>query len=130
MSSFELEIDEKSLAGSTFMARVANEIRRAAAIEKSQRKLTQQAIADKIGTSRAVVNREMTGVENLTARRAGELLWAMGWEPYFEARKVQTNTGQNSNPINTSTKSFPGVVDSDAAPTTAANNNELMIAVE
>jgi hypothetical protein len=89
MTSFEeLEIDEKSYVGSTFMARVANEIRRAAAIEKAARKVTQQAIADKIGTSRAVVNREMQGLENLSARRIAELLWALGWEPYFEARKI------------------------------------------
>lgn len=88
MTSFELDIvDEKSLAGSSFVARVAKEIRRALAAEKTSRKLTQQALADKIGTSRAVVNREVQGLENLTARRIGELLWAMGWEPYFEARK-------------------------------------------
>jgi hypothetical protein len=84
----ELEIDEKSQVGSMFMARVANEIKRAATIEKSKRKLTQQAIADKVGTSRAVINREMSGVENLTARRTAEILWAMGWEPYFEARPI------------------------------------------
>ncbi len=89
----ELEIDEQSRVGSMFMARVANEIRRAAAIEKSTRKITQQMIADKIGTSRAVVNREMQGLENLSARRTAELLWALGWEPYFEAKKVPD--GQN-----------------------------------
>ena len=71
-----------------FMARVANEIRRAAALEKASRKVTQQAIAEKIGTSRAVVNREMQGLENLSARRIAELLWALGWEPHFEARKI------------------------------------------
>jgi hypothetical protein len=89
----ELEIDEKSRIGSEFMARVSNEIRRAVAIEKSSRKITQQAVADKIGTSRAVVNREMQGLENLSARRIAELLWALGWEPFFEARKVPQ--GQN-----------------------------------
>ena len=89
MTSYELDLlDEKSLAGSEFMARVAREIRHALAVEKSTRKLTQQAIADKIGTSRSVVNREVQGLENLTSRRIGELLWAIGWEPYFEARKV------------------------------------------
>jgi len=88
MSSFEVEIDEQSLVGSTFMARVANEIRRAANEEKATRKITQQAIADKIGTSRSVINREMSGLENLTVRRIAEILWALGWEPYFQARKL------------------------------------------
>jgi hypothetical protein len=96
MNSFELEIDEKSRAGSEFMARVVNEIRRALASEKSTRKITQQAIADKIGTSRAVVNRQIQGLENLGARRIGELLWAIGWEPHFEARKIPA--GENQHP--------------------------------
>lgn len=90
MNSYELEIDEKSDVGMTFMARVASEIRRAALEEKAGRKITQQAIAEKVGTSRAVINREMSGLENLTARRTAEILWALGWEPYFEARKIPT----------------------------------------
>jgi hypothetical protein len=96
MTSFELEFDEKSRVGSEYMAHVVNEIRRAAAFEKSSRKLTQQAIADKVGTSRAVINRQMQGLENLGARRIAEILWAMGWEPYFEARKIPV--GENENP--------------------------------
>jgi hypothetical protein len=88
MTSYELEIDEKSYVGSTFMARVVNEIRRAASIEKASRKITQEAIAKKIGTSRAVINREMQGLENLSSRRIAEILWALGWEPHFEARKI------------------------------------------
>jgi hypothetical protein len=98
MNSFELEIDEKSRVGSEFMARVVNEIRRAVASEKASRKLTQQAIADKIGTSRAVINRQIQGLENLSARRIAEILWAIGWEPHFEARK--TPEGDNSRPAN------------------------------
>ena len=88
MNSFELELDEQSCVGSEFMARVNNEIRRAVATEKSSRKITQQAIADKVGTSRAVINRQIQGLENLGARRVAEILWAIGWEPYFEARKI------------------------------------------
>jgi hypothetical protein len=94
MTSFELSIDEQSLIGSRFMARVANEIRRAANEEKSARKITQQMIADKIGTSRHVINRQMQGLENLTARRTAEILWALGWEPYFEARKIPAGNNQ------------------------------------
>ena len=87
MDTFEIEINEQSRVGSEFMARVVNEIRRALATEKTKRKLTQQDIADAIGTSRAVINRQVQGYENLTARRTAEILWAIGWEPYFEARR-------------------------------------------
>ena len=96
MNSFELEIDEKSRAGSEFMARVVNEIRRAFAAEKASRKITQQAIAEKIGTSRAVINRQVQGLENLSARRIGELLWAIGWEPKFSAERIPD--GDNEHP--------------------------------
>jgi hypothetical protein len=88
MNSFEIEIDEKSRVGSEFMARVVNEIRRALSTEKKKRKLTQQNIADTIGTSRAVINRQVQGFENLSARRIAEILWAIGWEPHFEARPI------------------------------------------
>jgi hypothetical protein len=98
MDSFELEIDEQSRIGSEFMARVVNEIRRAASTEKASRKLTQQAIADKIGTSRAVINRQMQGLENLGARRIAEILWAMGWEPHFEARRIPAGENQTIHP--------------------------------
>ncbi|MGJ4954639.1 hypothetical protein ACQR1H_03270 [Bradyrhizobium sp. HKCCYLRH2015] len=88
MNSYELDIiDEKSQAGSAFMDRVAKELRRALMAEKASRKITQQYLAEQIGTSRAVVNREVQGLENLTSRRIGELFWALGWEPFFEARK-------------------------------------------
>lgn len=93
MTSFELDIiDEKSRAGAEFLARIVEEMQRALVAEKSIRKLTQQSIAEKLGTSRHVINRELQGLENVTARRIGEFFWAIGWEPHFEAMKV---TGQN-----------------------------------
>jgi len=88
MNSFEIETDEKSQVGSEFMAQVSNEIRRALLTEKKTRKITQQEIAEAIGTSRSVINRQVQGLENLSARRIAELLWAMGWEPHFEARQI------------------------------------------
>jgi hypothetical protein len=94
MTSFELDIiDEKSRAGAEFLMRVVEEMRRALVAEKSVRKITQQAIAEKIGTSRHVINRELQGLDNLSARRIGEFFWAIGWEPRFEAAKPLS--GQN-----------------------------------
>lgn len=95
MTSFEeIEIDEQSRVGSEFISSVTNEIQRALVTERAERKITQQSIADKIGTSRAVVNRQIQGLENLGARRMAELLWAIGWEPYFEARKIPAGGNQ------------------------------------
>jgi hypothetical protein len=89
MTSFELEIDDKSRVGSEFIEDVGNEIKRALTTERATRKITQQSIADKVGTSRAVINRQIQGLENLTARRIAEILWAIGWEPHFKARKAR-----------------------------------------
>ena len=95
MPSYEYKIDERSRAGSRFITSVNNELRHALVTEKSERKLTQQAIADKLGVNRSVINRRFMGLENMTARSIGELLWAIGWEPYFEARKIEQNYGDN-----------------------------------
>lgn len=88
MDSFELDIGEQSRVSSDFLDRVVNEFQRAVSIEREARKVTQQSIADKIGTSRAVINRQVQGLENISARRIAELFWAIGWEPFFEARKI------------------------------------------
>jgi HTH domain len=95
MNSFELDIiDDKSRAGSAFMFRIAQELQRAFLAEKKARKITQQAIAEKLGTSRAVINRQLQGLENIGGRRIGELFWAMGWEPNFEAVKIPGGENQ------------------------------------
>ena len=95
MPLFDVEIDEKSLVGSRFISEVNDELKRALASEKAERKFTQQSIADKLDVDRAVVNRRFMGLDNLTARTIAETLWAIGWEPHFEARKIVAEQGQN-----------------------------------
>lgn len=111
MPSFEYVIDERSRAGSRFLSRVRDELQRALTAEKAQRKLTQQSIADKLGVNRSVVNRQFMGLENLTVRTIGELLWAIGWEPHFEAMKPESAAGANefvpAKPEEMSQKSAP-----------------------
>jgi len=101
MTSYEYKIDERSRAGSRFITLVKDELQRALVAEKAERKLTQQAIADELGVNRSVVNRRFMGLENMTARSIGELLWAIGWEPVFEAHKTEQNDGDNefANPV-------------------------------
>jgi len=99
------------------MSRVVNEIRRAIATEKKSRKITQQGIAEAIGTSRAVINRQVQGYENLSARRIAEILWAIGWEPHFEARPISKHLNDYVSPIS---KSATYVVPSAAPQTTGS----------
>lgn len=95
MPSFEYVTDELSRVGARFVAHVNEELQRALIEEKSKRKLTQQSIADVLRVNRSVVNRRFMGLENLTVRTIAETLWAIGWEPVFEVRKVSVDEGEN-----------------------------------
>lgn len=97
MPSFQFDIGEQARTGSRFIAHVRDEIQRALFSEKGQRKITQQQIAEKLGTSRSVINRQIMGLENMTLRRVAEILWAIGWEPYFGVRRIAA--GQNQYPV-------------------------------
>jgi hypothetical protein len=88
MPSFNFDIGDRERAGSRFLSDVRDELQRALATEKSQRKITQQDIATILETSRAVINRQIVGYENIGIKRVAEILWAIGWEPHFEARPM------------------------------------------
>jgi hypothetical protein len=68
------------------------------ATEKSQRKITQQQIANLLGTSRAVINRQLLGLENIGIKRVAEILWAIGWEPHFDARPIIKGANESPRP--------------------------------
>ncbi len=125
MPSYEYKIDERSRAGSRFITSVNSELRHALVTEKSERKLTQQAIADKLGVNRSVINRRFMGLENMTARSIGELLWAIGWEPHFEARKIEQNYGDNEfiDPVVNEKRTEPGA--SEERPTETGSSNTV-----
>ncbi len=88
MPSFNFDIGDKERVGSRFLSDVRDELQRALATEKSRRKITQQEIANVLETSRAVINRQIMGFENIGIKRLAEILWAIGWEPHFEARPI------------------------------------------
>ena len=88
-----------------FVSRVNEELQRALAAEKRVRKLSQQSIADRLDVNRSVINRRFLGLENLTARTIAETLWAIGWEPHFEARKIKPADGENEPPAKIETYS-------------------------
>jgi hypothetical protein len=94
MNLYLFDIGERARVVGRFIGQVRSELQRALVIEKAARKLTQQQIANVIGTSRSVINREITGEENLTLRRVAELAWALGWEIVFELRKPRAAVGQ------------------------------------
>jgi hypothetical protein len=98
MPSFNFDIGEKERAGSRFLSDVRDALQNALATEKSQRKITQQQIANLLGTSRAVINRQLLGLENIGIKRVAEILWAIGWEPHFEVRPIDRGVNELSRP--------------------------------
>jgi hypothetical protein len=109
MPSLEYKIDELASVSARFLSDVRDELQRALFTEKKERKVTQQAIADKLGVNRSVVNRQFMGLENITVKRAAELLWAIGWEPHFEARKREAADGENEFDANPNRNRLPKV---------------------
>jgi DNA-binding phage protein len=99
MISYVFDIGEKQRRVSRFIGHVRAELQRALIAERSDRKFTQQQIANKLGVNRSVINRQLMGTENLTLASVVEIAWAIGWEPYFELRKRDALQGTNFFPI-------------------------------
>ena len=87
MNLYVFDIGEKARKAARFIGHVRAELQKALVAEKKSRKLTQQQLAQAIGTNRSVINRQLMGTENLTLRGVAELGWALGWEPRFEMVK-------------------------------------------
>jgi len=124
MPSFEFDIGEQARIGSRFIAHVRDEIQRALFSEKSARKITQQQIAEKLGTSRAVINRQIMGLENMTLRRVAEILWAIGWEPRFEVCRIPVGENQHPAPqLTTPALSIKATVSTTNSTVSIVQNN-------
>lgn len=87
MTSYVFDIGEKARKASRFIGHVRMELQKALVAEKAARKITQQQIANQIGVNRSVINRQLTGTENLTLRSVAELAWALGWDIDFALKK-------------------------------------------
>ena len=75
---------------------------RALSERKSDAALSQQGLARKLDTERALINRQLSGEANLTLRSLADLAWAMDMEISFELKKPLPKAGQNQ-PMTTST---------------------------
>jgi hypothetical protein len=64
--------------------------------------LTQQSLALKLDTERALINRQLSGETSLSLRALADLAWAMDLEISFELKKPVAEAGQNQ-PATTST---------------------------
>jgi transcriptional regulator with XRE-family HTH domain len=95
MTSFQLSITPKQRGAGRFIAKVRRALQKALAEEKAARGLTQSEIARVLGVHRSVINRQLSGFENLTLGRVGELAHALGREPELILHSMAPVVGQN-----------------------------------
>ena len=95
MTSFHFDIGSRARHAGRFIGRVRGELLRALSKRKSEGRLPQQALAEKLGIERSLINRQLAGESNLTLRSLADLAWAMDMEISFELKETTTRAGQN-----------------------------------
>jgi len=107
VTSFHFDIGGRARHAGRFIGRVRGELLRALAEKKAkaglpQQAFPQQALAEKLGVERALINRQLSGEANLSLRSLADLAWAMDMEISFELKTPTARAGQNQ-PMTTST---------------------------
>ena len=95
MTSFHFDIGSRARQAGRFIGRVRGELLRALSEKKAEAGVSQQALAEKLDTQRALINRQFSGEVPLTLRSIADLAWAMDMEISFELKKPTVRAGQN-----------------------------------
>lgn len=104
MTLFQFDIGDRARKTGRLIGRVRHELIRALSEKRTKERITQQALAKKLGVHRSLINRQLSGEANLTLRSLADLAWAMDMELVFELREPSKSAGQNEQ-IETSTVS-------------------------
>ena len=86
MTSFQFDIGERARHAGRFIGRVRGELLRALSERKRERGFSQEALAQKLETDRALINRQLSGESNLSLRSLADLAWALDLEISFELK--------------------------------------------
>jgi transcriptional regulator with XRE-family HTH domain len=100
VTSFHFDIGGRARHAGRFIGRVRGELLRALAEKKAKAGLPQQALAEKLGVERALINRQLSGEANLSLRSLADLAWAMDMEISFELKTPTARAGQNQPILN------------------------------
>jgi transcriptional regulator with XRE-family HTH domain len=102
VTSFHFEIGSRARHAGRFIGRVRGELLKALARRKTEGRVPQQALAEKLGIERSLINRQLAGESDISLRSLADLAWAMDMEISFELKQAETKAGQNQ-PTTTST---------------------------
>jgi transcriptional regulator with XRE-family HTH domain len=97
---FHFDIGSRARHAGRFIGRVRGELLRALAEKKAKAGLPQQALAEKLGIERSLINRQLSGEANLSLRSLADLAWAMDMEISFELKEPMARAGQNQPILN------------------------------
>jgi transcriptional regulator with XRE-family HTH domain len=112
VTCFHFDIGSRARHAGRFIGRVRGELLRVLAEKKAkaglpQQAFPQQALAEKLGVKRSLINRQLSGEANLSLRSLADLAWAMDVEISFELKQPMARAGQNqpilNQPMTTST---------------------------
>ena len=95
MTYFLFDIGGRSRKAGRFLGLVRTQLLIALSERKAETGLTQQALAQKLGVHRSLINRRLSGEANLTLRSLADLAWALDMDIAFELRKSEQTFGQN-----------------------------------
>lgn len=95
MTSFQITIEPHKRAAGRFIGNVRRGLQKAYAHEKKNRGLTQADIARTLGVHRSVINRELTGLKDMTLGRVAELAQILGRKAVIDFPELVPAPGQN-----------------------------------
>ena len=89
--SYQIKLDKRSLKAARFISKLQRMIQQAL-IDSG---LTQQAVAEKLGVDRSVINRRLKGKANLTARSIADFAYVLDREISVEFLESFERKGAN-----------------------------------
>lgn len=95
MTSFQVSISPTKVAAARFIGDVRRGLQRAYAVAKNTNGLNQSEIARELGVHRSVVNRELTGLKDMTLGRVAELAHILGRKAVISFPERVAEAGQN-----------------------------------
>ena len=78
MSSFRNRSDRRREIFLSLSGSIESQLRDAFAKQSMARTATQSVLADKLGVNRSVINRRLTGQQNMTVETIADMVWALG----------------------------------------------------
>lgn len=91
MTSYRMPLSDKQRKIGRAVYRAQRNVARVLIEMKAETGITQQALAEKLGIDRSVVNRRLTGRANLTLRSLAELAWAFDRDLVVDFARPEEN---------------------------------------